>query len=278
MKPPGDISPFFERMVSEDREAFRHRGAARADHRGTHNALLSFLYTLLLGDCVSAAEGVGLDPQVGFCIVCVRPAGAGLRPDGGLRPVLADRLALTLINRRQVTAGLRGAAGGGYSMNERLARRWSWPTRSASRTKCYIRMLDQKVPLGLVPHAAGAAPGPTPPRRPGVVSAVCLSMRRAWTRWTCWWPTTWHRQCRRAAATPACGANLRQLRAAGAEVGVRVLGERDAVRADEAAHLLDAIDEQVTVCDSTACQPGGAVFRVFRDAAMEVDFEGPLIV
>ncbi|HTR14880.1 MAG TPA: CRISPR-associated endonuclease Cas1 [Roseiarcus sp.] len=30
------------------------------------NALLSFLYTLLVHDCRSAAESVGLDPAVGF--------------------------------------------------------------------------------------------------------------------------------------------------------------------------------------------------------------------
>jgi CRISPR-associated protein Cas1 len=68
------------------------------------NALLSFLYTLLLSDCVAAVEGVGLDPQVGF-LHALRPGRPALALDlmEELRAILADWLALTLVNRRQLS-------------------------------------------------------------------------------------------------------------------------------------------------------------------------------
>lgn len=69
------------------------------------NALLSFLYTLLLHDVRSALEAVGLDPQIGF-LHRPRPGRPSLALDlmEELRPYVADRLALTLLNRRQLTA------------------------------------------------------------------------------------------------------------------------------------------------------------------------------
>ncbi|MGC6751748.1 CRISPR-associated endonuclease Cas1, partial [Escherichia coli] len=62
-----------------------------------------FLYAMLGHDCRSALEGVGLDPQVGL-LHADRPGRASLALDlmEELRPVLADRLALTLINRGQL--------------------------------------------------------------------------------------------------------------------------------------------------------------------------------
>ena len=69
------------------------------------NAVLSFLYAMLGHDCRSALEAHGLDPQVGF-LHADRPGRASLALDlmEELRPVLADRLALSLVNRRQLAA------------------------------------------------------------------------------------------------------------------------------------------------------------------------------
>jgi CRISPR-associated protein Cas1 len=69
------------------------------------NALLSFLYTLLTHDVTAALEGVGLDPAVGY-LHRDRPGRPSLSLDlvEELRPVIADRLALSLVNRRQVRA------------------------------------------------------------------------------------------------------------------------------------------------------------------------------
>lgn len=64
------------------------------------NALLSFIYTILSHDVRSALETVGLDPSVGY-LHCDRPGRYGLALDlmEEFRPVIADRLVLTLINR-----------------------------------------------------------------------------------------------------------------------------------------------------------------------------------
>ena len=95
----------FDRMVREDRDSFTLDGRNRRPPRDPMNALLSFLYAMLTTDCVAAAEGVGLDPQVGF-LHTLRPGRAALALDlmEELRAVLADRLALTLVNRRQITS------------------------------------------------------------------------------------------------------------------------------------------------------------------------------
>ncbi|MDH5758901.1 MAG: type I-C CRISPR-associated endonuclease Cas1c [Gemmatimonadota bacterium] len=78
-------------------------GRSRRPPRDPVNALLSFSYALLASDCRSACESVGLDPQVGF-LHTDRPGRAGLALDlmEELRPVIADRVALSLINRQQV--------------------------------------------------------------------------------------------------------------------------------------------------------------------------------
>jgi len=67
------------------------------------NALLSFVYALLTHDARSALEGVGLDPAVGL-LHRDRPGRPSLALDvvEEFRAWFADRLVLTLINRRQL--------------------------------------------------------------------------------------------------------------------------------------------------------------------------------
>lgn len=87
------------------RAAFEMNGRTRRPPLDRMNALLSFLYAMLMNDVRSALESVGLDPQIGF-LHAVRPGRAALALDlmEEFRPLLADRLALTLINRRQIDA------------------------------------------------------------------------------------------------------------------------------------------------------------------------------
>jgi CRISP-associated protein Cas1 len=67
------------------------------------NSLLSFVYALSTHDARSALEGVGLDPAVGF-LHRDRPGRPSLALDlvEEFRAWFADRLVLTLINRRQL--------------------------------------------------------------------------------------------------------------------------------------------------------------------------------
>jgi CRISP-associated protein Cas1 len=93
-------------LVKADvRASFGFSGRTRRPPRDRMNAMLSFLYSMLMNDCRSAVEAVGLDPQLGF-LHAVRPGRAALALDlmEEFRAYIADRLALTLVNRAQIRA------------------------------------------------------------------------------------------------------------------------------------------------------------------------------
>lgn len=90
-------------MKASVRELFPFTTRNRRPPRDRFNALLSFLYALVLADCRAGLETVGLDPQLGF-LHAVRPGRPALALDllEEFRAPLCDRLALTLINRGQL--------------------------------------------------------------------------------------------------------------------------------------------------------------------------------
>ncbi|BBD98783.1 type I-C CRISPR-associated endonuclease Cas1 [Sphingobium amiense] len=144
----------FDAMIQGDRTAFSFRGRSRRPPLDRVNALLSFLYAMLGHDCRSALESVGFDPQVGF-LHADRPGRASLSLDlmEELRPVLADRQALTLINRGQLKA--RDFAideGGAVSLTEdgRKAVLVAWQDRKKRDLR--HPFLGETMPMGLVPH------------------------------------------------------------------------------------------------------------------------------
>ena len=95
----------FDELILQQKKDFTFSGRNRRPPLDKVNALLSFTYTLLTGMTVSALETVGLDPYVGF-LHTDRPGRTSLALDmiEELRPVLADRFVLTLINRKIVSA------------------------------------------------------------------------------------------------------------------------------------------------------------------------------
>jgi len=110
----------FTCLVRGDQECFSLRGRSRRPPRNPMNSLLSFLYALLRNECASALEAVGLDPQVGY-LHALRSGRPALALDlmEELRPVVADRLALTLVNRGQVKAtDFEKRPGGGVWLTE----------------------------------------------------------------------------------------------------------------------------------------------------------------
>jgi CRISPR-associated protein Cas1 len=144
----------FTLLVKEDRQSFRFEGRSRRPPRDPMNCLLSFLYTLLLSDCVAAAEGVGMDPQVGY-LHGLRPGRPALGLDlmEELRPVLADRLALTLVNRRQLTAkDFVEREGGAWSLTDTGRRTVVTSYQQRKQEEVQHPVANQRVPLGLVPH------------------------------------------------------------------------------------------------------------------------------
>jgi CRISPR-associated protein Cas1 len=118
------------------------------------NALLSFLYALLGHDCRSALETVGLDPQVGF-LHTDRPGRASLALDlmEEFRPVLADRLALSLINRRQlVVKDFIVEDGGAVRLTDAARKTVLVAYQERKKDELTHPFLDEKMTLGLVPH------------------------------------------------------------------------------------------------------------------------------
>jgi CRISPR-associated protein Cas1 len=118
------------------------------------NALLSFLYTLATADCVAAVEGVGLDPQVGF-LHNLRPGRPALALDlvEEFRSVIADRLALTLINRRQLTeADFEERLGGAVSLTAKGRRTVLTAFQQRKKEEMTHPVLGERTPFGLLPH------------------------------------------------------------------------------------------------------------------------------
>lgn len=144
----------FSLMVREDRDTFGITLRSRRPPRDPMNATLSFLYTLLRTDCVSALEGVGLDPQIGY-FHALRPGRPALALDlmEELRPVLADRLALTLVNRRELTASdFDHHDGGTVYLNDQGRRSVILAYQKRKEDEVEHRVLGSKAPLGLIPH------------------------------------------------------------------------------------------------------------------------------
>ncbi len=118
------------------------------------NALLSFLYAVLLHDCRSALEAVGLDPQLGF-LHTVRPGRAALALDllEEFRSVIADRLALTLVNRGQIQANhFDKRDGGAVLLNDDGRKTVITAYQERKQETLMHPVLDQEVPVGLLPH------------------------------------------------------------------------------------------------------------------------------
>ena len=144
----------FGHMVKVDKPSFDMRGRTRRPPRDRVNAVLSFLYALLRAECTAALEGVGLDPQVGY-LHSLRPGRPALALDlmEEMRPILADRLALTLVNRRQLAAEhFEQMPGGAVLMTDEGRRAVIQAYQRRKEDQLEHRVLKQSLPLGLVPH------------------------------------------------------------------------------------------------------------------------------
>ena len=140
-------------LVRPDMRAhFSMDGRTRRPPRDRFNALLSFLYAMWMNDCRSALEAAGLDPQVGFLHV-LRPGRAALALD--LMEEFrahADRLALTLVNRAQVTEkdfALR--EGGGVTLLSDGRKKVVVAFQERKQEPVQHPLLAQSIPLGLAP-------------------------------------------------------------------------------------------------------------------------------
>jgi len=118
------------------------------------NALLSFTYSLVTQDCVSALYGVGLDPYVGF-LHRDRPGRVSLALDliEEFRAPWADRLVLTLINRRQIqTKDFVTEASGAVRLRDAARKKLLTAYHERKQGEVRHPYLKETVPLGLLPH------------------------------------------------------------------------------------------------------------------------------
>ena len=144
----------FDDMILRSKETFYYRGRNRRPPLDNVNAMLSFSYSLLAGSCASALESVGLDAYVGF-LHRDRPGRTSLALDlmEELRPCMADRFVLTLINNQVMRAeDFETAENGAVLMTDMGRRKFlkSWQERKQETiTHPY---LGEKLPWGLVPY------------------------------------------------------------------------------------------------------------------------------
>jgi CRISPR-associated protein Cas1 len=144
----------FDHLILTDKSNFFFNDRNKRPPLDNMNALLSFLYTLLTHDIESALEGVGLDPAVGF-LHTDRPGRPSLALDlmEELRPYLADRLALSIVNRSQVSKdGFSITEAGGVIMSDAIRKIviTSWQKRK--QEELMHPFLNEKIPIGLIPH------------------------------------------------------------------------------------------------------------------------------
>ncbi len=146
-------SVFDHLVLGKMKDVFRFSGRSRRPPLDPINALLSFLYTVLLHDCRSSLETVGLDPAVGF-LHRERPGRPSLALDlmEELRPVFADRLALSLINRGQLSnKDFDTSVSGGVMMRDKARKRLLVAYQKRKQDELEHPFLNEKTSVGLVP-------------------------------------------------------------------------------------------------------------------------------
>lgn len=144
----------FRHALRAKDETLAFHGRSRRPPMDPVNAVLSFLYTLLVHDCRGALEGVGLDPAAGF-LHRLRPGRPSLALDlmEELRAPLADRLALSLLNRGELSGrDFRTMENGAVLLTEDARKTVLTAWQERKRDEVEHAFLKERAPLGLFPH------------------------------------------------------------------------------------------------------------------------------
>lgn len=143
----------FDHLITAQKEDFFFRERSRRPPLDNLNALLSFFYTLLVHDVTAALETVGLDPAVGY-LHRDRPGRPSLALDlmEEFRPVLADRLALSLVNRQQIRGkGFKKTETGAVLMDDGARKEVLVAYQKRKLEEIQHPFLGEKVEVGLLP-------------------------------------------------------------------------------------------------------------------------------
>ncbi|AEV30968.1 CRISPR-associated endonuclease Cas1 [Sphaerochaeta pleomorpha str. Grapes] len=144
----------FNDLIVSQKEDFIFQTRNRRPPLDEVNALLSFIYTLLSHDVRSALETVGLDPSVGF-LHCDRSGRYGLALDmmEEFRPVIADRLVLSLINRGQVKKnGFYKAINGAITMDDDTRKLVLVEYQKRKQEQIHHPFINEDIQIGLLFH------------------------------------------------------------------------------------------------------------------------------
>lgn len=144
----------FNHLILHQRDDFFFSERNRRPPLDNMNALLSFLYTLLTNETASALETVGLDPYIGF-LHRARPGRPSLALDlmEELRPVMADRLAFSLVNRKQINGkGFTQQESGGVLMDDATRKVVLVAWQDRKQEVLLHPYLKERIPFGLLPH------------------------------------------------------------------------------------------------------------------------------
>ena len=137
-----------------DKGVFSFNGRSRRPPLDPVNAMLSFAYSILAHDCASALEASGLDPYVGF-LHRDRPGRMSLALDlmEELRPCMADRFVLTLINNRVMEENdfIRQESGA-VLLNDDGRRKFFKYWQDKKREGLTHPYLGEKLQWGMVPY------------------------------------------------------------------------------------------------------------------------------
>ncbi|MDR1396337.1 MAG: type I-C CRISPR-associated endonuclease Cas1c [Desulfarculales bacterium] len=146
----------FDYLLLPEQSVFRFINRNRRPPLDRVNALLSFVYTLLAHDVVSALETVGLDPQMGF-LHQLRPGRPSLALDlmEEMRPLWADRLVINLINRRELKGeNFEVTESGAVHMDNGARKKVLTAYQEKKKDELTHPFLEEKIPLGLLPHVS----------------------------------------------------------------------------------------------------------------------------
>lgn len=144
----------FDHLITAQKEDFFFHERSRRPPLDNMNSLMSFLYSLLAHDVTSALEAVGLDPAVGY-LHRDRPGRPSLALDlmEEFRPFLADRTALSLVNRQQVRGkGFRKTETGAVVMNDDTRKEVLMAYQKRKQEEIQHPFLGETVAVGLLPH------------------------------------------------------------------------------------------------------------------------------
>ncbi|MCR4633493.1 MAG: type I-C CRISPR-associated endonuclease Cas1c [Erysipelotrichaceae bacterium] len=144
----------FDDQILNQKEDFKFTDRNKRPPTDNVNALLSFGYALLANDCISALEGVGLDPYTGF-MHTDRPGRESLALDlmEELRPVVIDRLVLSLINKKIINKShFQKQESGAVLLNDDGRKCFLSQYQERKQTEIVHPYLKEKIKWGLIPH------------------------------------------------------------------------------------------------------------------------------